>query len=46
MAPLTKAPEVDGEGVWSRCPDAGIKFALRSASDGGNKARLTEESTL
>jgi hypothetical protein len=36
----------DGEIVWSRSPDAGIKFADDdSASDGGQKARRTEEIT-
>ena len=29
----------DGEVVWSRCPDAGIKLAAKAASDGGKKAR-------
>jgi hypothetical protein len=36
----------DGEIVWSRSPDAGIKFADDdAASDGGQKARRTEEIT-
>ena len=38
-APITNGVEADGEVVWSRHPDAGVKFALRSASDGGKKAR-------
>src|ERR1019366_1389397 len=29
----------DGEDVWSWHPDAGVKLALRSADDGGQKAR-------
>jgi len=29
----------DGEAVWSWRPDAGVKLAERSASDGGKKAR-------
>ena len=33
------------EVVWSWHPDAGVKFALRSAGDGGQKARSTGEST-
>ena len=45
-APITNGAEADGEGVWSCCPDAGIKFALGSAGDGGKQARLTGESTL
>jgi hypothetical protein len=40
---LTKAPETDGKIVWSRHPDAGVKFALRRAGDGGYQARYTEE---
>jgi hypothetical protein len=46
MAPLTKALEADGEDVWSWHPDAGVKFAPRSAGDGGYQARYTEESAL
>src|SRR6185436_5490747 len=38
-AQLTRAPEADGKGVWSRHPDAGVKLALRSVSDGGKRAR-------
>jgi hypothetical protein len=38
-AQLTRAPDADGEDVWSRRPDAGVKFALRSAGDGGYQAR-------
>jgi hypothetical protein len=45
MALLTSALEADGEGVWSWHPDAGVKFALRNAGDGGQKARRTGEST-
>jgi hypothetical protein len=33
--PLTNGTEADGEVVWSRHPDAGVKFALRRAGDGG-----------
>jgi hypothetical protein len=39
--PLTNGIEADGEVVWSRHPDAGVKFVgsklLRD--DGGKKAR-------
>jgi hypothetical protein len=37
----------DGQAVWSRHPDAGVKLATtcsRRAGDGGKKARFTEES--
>jgi hypothetical protein len=30
--------DADGEVVWSRCPDAGIKLAAKAASDGGKQA--------
>jgi hypothetical protein len=43
---LTNGAEADGEVVWSRRPDAGVKFALRSAGDGGYQARYTEESAV
>jgi hypothetical protein len=39
MALLTRAPNADGKIVWSWHPDAGVKFALRSAGDGGKRAR-------
>ena len=39
MVLKTSALEADGEVVWSRRPDAGVKFALRRAGDGGKKAR-------
>ena len=42
---LTRALEADGEVVWFRHPQAGVKFALRRAGDGGKSAGLTEEST-
>jgi len=43
---LTMAPDVDGEIVWSRHPQAGVKFAAQgSAGDGGKSAGLTEEIT-
>jgi len=45
LARKTNAPEADGEVVASRYPDAGIKFAVIAAGDGGNKARLSEETT-
>ena len=45
MALLTMAPDVDGEIVWFRHPQAGVKFALRRAGDGGKSAGLTEEIT-
>ena len=38
-APITNGAEADGEVVWSWLPDAGVKFALRRADDGGKKAR-------
>ena len=44
MMLLTRASDADGEGVWSWHPDAGVKFALGSAGDGGQKARSTGES--
>jgi hypothetical protein len=34
-APLTNGDEADGEVVWSRHPDAGVRLAERSADDGG-----------
>ena len=43
---LTRAPEADGEVVWSWHPDAGVKSALRRAGDGGQNARSTGESTV
>ena len=46
MVLLTRVLEADGKGVWSWHPDAGVKFALRRAGDGGQKARRTEESAL
>ena len=36
---LTKGVEADGQVVWSWLPDAGVKFALSRADDGGKKAR-------
>ena len=45
MAHETNALVADGEVVASRYPDAGIKFAVIAAGDGGNKARLSEETT-
>jgi hypothetical protein len=36
---LTRAPDADGEVVWSRRPDAGVKLAATSAGDGGKQAR-------
>jgi hypothetical protein len=30
--------DADGEVVWSRCPDAGIKLAAKAASDGDKQA--------
>jgi hypothetical protein len=38
----TRAPEADGQAVWSRRPDAGVKSAMmlsHRAGDGGKKAR-------
>jgi hypothetical protein len=40
----TTAPEADGQVVWSRLPDAGVKFALRRADDGGKQARSPRRS--
>ena len=37
--PRTNGMEAYGEVVWSRRPDAGVKFAESFASDGGKKAR-------
>jgi hypothetical protein len=38
--------DADGEVVWFRHPQAGVKFAAQgSAGDGGKSAKLTEEST-
>jgi len=38
-APTTNGVEADGETVWSRCRDAGIKLAKDDfADDGGKKA--------
>ena len=46
MGLLTRAPEADGEIVWFRHPQAGVKFAAMGvAGDGGKSAGLTEEST-
>jgi hypothetical protein len=36
---LTNGIEAYGKIVWSRRPDAGVKFADLFASDGGKKAR-------
>ena len=46
MTLLTRALEADGKDVWSRHPQAGVKFVLRRAGDGGKSAGLTEESAL
>src|SRR5579871_6215261 len=44
---IRRAPEIaDGEGVWSRSPDAGIKLRERCARRRWQEARLTEESAL
>ena len=45
MVLQTTAPEADGQVVLFWLPDAGVKFALRRADDGGKQARLTEEIT-
>ena len=45
MALLTRAPEADGEVVWSWLPDAGVKLALRRADDGDKQSPVTGEST-
>jgi hypothetical protein len=37
--PLTKGTEADGQIVSFWLPDAGVKFALSRAGDGGKKAR-------
>ena len=44
-APLTNGAKADGEVVWAWHPDAGVKFALRRADDGGKQARCTGAST-
>ena len=41
----TTGVEAYGEGVWSRYPEAGVKFAVMPASDGGKSVRLTGEIT-
>ena len=44
----TRAPEVDGEIVWFWRSEAGAKVAkmlTRLAGDGGNQAKVAEEST-
>ena len=46
MALLTRALEADGEIVWFWHPDAGVKFALGSADDGGKKARSPGRSRI
>ncbi len=48
MARLTRAPEADGEIVWSRHPKGWCQVRKLSgvAGDGGKSAGLTEESTL
>jgi hypothetical protein len=46
MALLTGALEADGEIVWFRHPQAGVKFAAKGAAgDGGKSAGLAEEIT-
>jgi len=45
VARKTSAADADGEIVWSCRPDAGDKWAERSARDGGQKARRTGEIT-
>jgi hypothetical protein len=44
---LTRAPEADGEVVWSWLPDAGVKFlgSKLLGDDGGKKSPVTGEST-
>ena len=42
---LTSSTEADGEVVWAWHPDAGVKFAFRSAGDGGKQARYAGAST-
>ena len=42
MALLTRAPNADGKIVWSWHPDAGVKFALRSAGDAKEPGRRGE----
>ena len=39
------APKAYGKDVWAWHPDAGVKFALRNAGDGGQQARSTGAST-
>ena len=43
---LTKRTGPDGKGVWSCPPDAGVKLAVMSVSDGGNQSPVSEESPL
>jgi hypothetical protein len=35
---LTKGADADGEVVWSRRPDAGVKFTEKSVGDGDKRA--------
>jgi hypothetical protein len=46
MALLTGALDADGEIVWFRHPQAGVKLAQERAGDGGKSAGLTGESAL
>jgi hypothetical protein len=43
---LTKRADADGKGVWSCPPDAGVKLAVKSVSDGGNQSPVSGESAL
>ena len=46
---LTSATDADGEDVWSRHPDAGVKFPGKQnffGDDGGKNSPVTEESAL
>ena len=39
MALLTRAPEADGEIVWFRHPQAGVKFAAMGVAGDGGKVQ-------
>ena len=42
----TSAPEADGEDVWARHPDAGVKFAAKKLRMTVAKSPVAEVSTI
>ena len=42
----TTAPEADGEDVWARHPDAGVKFAAQELRMTVAKSPVAEVSTI